>query len=165
MTNRNQGLIGLFVLFAGLIILLGKLGVFSFIGHVFWPLAILLPGIVLQLLYFSRSAPAIVLIPAGILTVYGVLFFLCNTWGWEIMAHLWPILILGIAIGLYEYYVCAASPASRNVGFVSIVLTCLSVILLIFSLLGTLGFYFIAMILILSGLWLLASRSNSKTGW
>lgn len=165
MTNRNQGLIGLFVLFAGLIILLGKLGVFSFIGHVFWPLAILLPGILLQLLYFSRSAPAVVLIPAGIFTVYGVLFFLCNTWGWWIMAYLWPVLILGVAIGLYEYYVCAASPVSRNVGFVSIVLTCLSVILLIFSLLGTLGFYFIAMILILSGLWLLASRSNSKTGW
>ncbi|MFD1989486.1 hypothetical protein ACFSGI_05915 [Paenibacillus nicotianae] len=165
MTNRNQGVIGLFIVFAGLIILLGKLGVFSFIGHIFWPLAILLPGIILQLMYFSRSAPAIVLIPAGILTVYGALFFLCNTWGWWLMGHLWPVLILGVAVGLYEYYVCAASPVSRNVGFASIALTCLSGILLIFSLLGNFAFYFIALLLILSGLWILASRSNSKTGW
>lgn len=164
-TNRNQGLIGLFIVCAGLIILLGKLGVFSFIGHVFWPLVILLPGIVLQLLYFSRSAPPIILFPAGVLTVYGALFFLCNTWGWWIMAYLWPILILGIAVGLYEYYVCAATPTSRNIGFAAIALTVLSGIMLIFSLLGAFGFYFIAFALILGGLWLLASRSNSKRGW
>ncbi|WP_017811815.1 MULTISPECIES: hypothetical protein [Paenibacillus] len=165
MTNRNQGVIAIFIILAGLVILLGKLGVFAFIGHVFWPLLILLPGVLLQLVYFSRSASSYVLIPAGILTVYGILFFFCNIWGWSLMAYLWPLLLLGIAVGLYEYYMVSSSAISRNVGFAAVVLGALSIIFLFFSLLGASAFYLIALLLIGGGIWMLFSRTNSKRGW
>ncbi|ANF97712.1 hypothetical protein [Paenibacillus bovis] len=165
MTNRNQGVIAIFIILAGLVILLGKLGVFAFIGHAFWPLLILLPGVLLQLFYFSRSASSYVLIPAGILTVYGILFFFCNIWGWSLMAYLWPVLLLGITVGLYEYYMVSASAVSRNIGFAAGVLGALSIILLFFSLLGASALYLIALLLIGGGIWMLLSRTNSKRGW
>ncbi|WP_046214735.1 hypothetical protein [Paenibacillus wulumuqiensis] len=165
MTNRNQGIIAIFIILAGLIILLGKLGVFTFIGHVFWPLLILLPGVLLQLFYFSRTAPSYVLIPAGVLTVYGILFFFCNIWGWSLMAYLWPLLLLGIAVGLYEYYMLSPFAVSRNIGFAAVILGALSIILLFFSLLGTSALYLIALLLIAAGIWMLLNRSNSKRGW
>ena len=43
MKMRNERAIGIFIVAAGIIILLGKLGVFGFIGRHFWPLLLLLP--------------------------------------------------------------------------------------------------------------------------
>lgn len=165
MINRNQGVVGIFIIAAGLIILLGKIGVFSFIGHVFWPLLILLPGLLLQLAYFSRSFPSYVLIPAGILTVYGILFFLCNTWGWWLMVYLWPLLIFGIALGLYEYYAFSSYRVRQEVGLIALVLGGISLILLLFSLLGANALYLFALLLIGIGAWLMLHRNNSKRGW
>lgn len=82
MSSKKDIQLGIFIVAAGIVILLGKLGVFGFLGRALWPLVILIPGIVLHMLFFSRRASASVLVPAGILTVYGLLFGLCNIWGW-----------------------------------------------------------------------------------
>ncbi|WP_308737477.1 hypothetical protein [Paenibacillus sp. PCH8] len=81
MKMRNEKAIGICIVAAGIIILLGKFGVFGFIGRNFWPLLILLPGIALLALYYARIAPSWSLVPAGTLTVYGVLFGITNVWG------------------------------------------------------------------------------------
>lgn len=78
---KNEKAIGLFIVVAGLVILLGKLGVFAFIGRNFWPLLLLLPGIALYVLFYARMTPAWSLLPAGVLSVYGVLFSITNIWG------------------------------------------------------------------------------------
>ena len=76
MSSRKDLALGIFIVVAGVVILLGKLGVFGFLGRTLWPLVLLLPGIFAYHV-FGRRATAAVLIPGGILTVYGLLFFIC----------------------------------------------------------------------------------------
>ena len=162
--------VGLFIAAAGIVILFGKLGVFGFLGRNLWPLLILLPGLFLHLLFFSRRASATVLIPAGVLTVYGLLFGLCNTWGWGLMKHLWPVLLLGFAVGLYEYSLHAFSQSS-GLTITAVILGLLSIILLVFSWLGTGALYVLGAILIAAGVWLITgvgktrNRNKWNRGW
>lgn len=163
MSSKNDMKLGLFIIVAGIVIVLGKLGVFGYLGRNLWPLVILLPGLYLHVLFFSRRASAVVLIPAGILTVYGLLFGLCNTWGWGLMKYLWPVLLLGVAVGLFEYAVNTSSRSSGLTG-TSGILALLSLVLLIFSLLGTGALYVLGAVLIAAGVWLISGIGKSKNG-
>jgi hypothetical protein len=161
---RNEKAIGIFILVAGIIILLGKFGVFGFIGRHFWPLLILLPGIALHACYYARLTPSWSLVPAGTLTVYGLLFGITNTWGGELMSSLWPAFLLGIAIGLLEYALAdhrrpaLILPVALGVGV-------LSIIFFGFTLLHTGIIYVLALLLIVGGMWLLFGRRRQGRGW
>jgi hypothetical protein len=161
MNSRKERMIGVGIVAAGLIILFGKLGAFSFLGRTFWPLLILIPGIILHAMYMMRKVSPFMLLPAGILTVYGFLFSLCNTWGWHLMAYLWPLLLLGVAIGLWEYAINDLS-LSRNVYTGGVILGLVSVILLMISLLRTGIIYIIAVLLIGVGIWLLLNNRGTR---
>ncbi len=63
MNSGKERMIGLGIIAVGLIILLGKLGVFSFLGQNFWPLLILIPGIILHAMYMMRKVSPIMLLP------------------------------------------------------------------------------------------------------
>ncbi|WP_339797975.1 hypothetical protein MKY19_23210 [Paenibacillus sp. FSL R5-0744] len=161
MSSKNDMRLGIFIVVAGVLILFGKLGVFGFLGRALWPLVILLPGLVLHMLFFSRRASATVLIPAGILTVYGLLFGLCNIWGWGLMKYLWPVLLLGIAVGLYEYSI--NSPRrSGGLSAIAVILGVLSIALCIFSLMGTGVIYLIGIVFIAAGIWLITGRGRTR---
>lgn len=162
MSSKNDFKLGIFIAVAGFVILFGKLGVFGFLGRVLWPLVILLPGVVLHMLFFSRRASVTVLLPAGILTVYGLLFSLCNIWGWGIMKYLWPVLLLGIAVGLYEYAIHAPR-RSGGLTTIAVILGILSIALCIFSLMGTGAIYLIAIVLVALGIWLIAGRGRTRS--
>lgn len=156
--SRNQYTAGLVILSAGLVILLGKLGVFAFIGSMFWPLFVLVPGILLHVLYFGRTLRyAAVLVPAGLLTVYGLLFFVCNAAGWNLLAVLWPVFLLGPAVGLYEYATFGHG-VPRSMQSIALGLGALSILLLLLSLLWTWGVYIVALGLIAGGAWLAFGR-------
>lgn len=166
MSSKNDMRLGIFIAAAGIIILFGKLGVFGFLGRALWPLVILIPGLFLHVLFFSRRASAAVLIPAGILTVCGLVLGFCNTWGWGFMAHLWPLLLLGVAVGLYEYSLY--SPArTGGLATTAVILGLLSLVLFIFSLLGTGALYLLGAVLIAAGIWLIAGRRKpgSRRKW
>ncbi|WP_019909283.1 hypothetical protein [Paenibacillus sp. HW567] len=163
MSSKNDMKLGVFIAAAGIVILFGKLGVFGFLGRALWPLVILIPGLFLHVLFFSRRASASVLLPAGILTVYGLLLGLCNAWGWGLMRHLWPLLLLGIAIGLYEYSLYSPGRSGR-LTTTAVILGLLSVILLVFSLLGTGALYLIGAILVAAGAWLMFGRGKPGGG-
>ena len=45
MSSRKDLALGIFIVVAGVVILLGKLGVFGFLGRTLWPLVLLAPGI------------------------------------------------------------------------------------------------------------------------
>lgn len=162
MSSKKDLMLGVFIVTAGVVILLGKLGVFGFLGRIFWPLLLLVPGLLLQVLFFIRRAPAVILIPGGILTVYGVLFLICSFWGWDLMATLWPVLILGVGIGLYEYYLYE-SPRPGGVLPAALGLMLLSVVILIFTWLNTGALYIIALVLIAAGIWLIFGRNRGRS--
>ncbi|WP_431087823.1 hypothetical protein [Paenibacillus sp. 8b26] len=163
MNSGKERMIGLGIIAVGLIILLGKLGVFSFLGQYFWPLLILIPGIILHAMYMMRKVSPIMLLPAGILSVYGFLFFLCNTWGWHLMAYLWPLLLLGVAVGLWEYAINDVT-LPRTVYTGSMILGLVSVLLLIISMLRTGIIYVFAVVLIGAGIWLMVNN-RTKRKW
>ncbi|WP_422660350.1 hypothetical protein ACK8P5_07620 [Paenibacillus sp. EC2-1] len=163
MSSKKDLMLGVFIVAAGVVILLGKLGVFGFLGRTFWPLLVLIPGLILHVLFFGRRASAAILIPAGILTVYGLLFLICSIWGWSLMGSLWPLLILGIAVGLYEYYMYE-TPRPGAVLPIALGLTLLSAVILIFTWLYTGALYIIALVLIAVGIWLIYGRKRTKSG-
>ncbi|QDH19903.1 intracellular growth attenuator family protein [Saccharibacillus brassicae] len=153
MSKNDKKAVGIFILTAGLIILLGQWGVFAFLGRVFWPLLILLPGVGLHLAFASRALPAWALIPGGTLTVYGLVFSLCNTWGFGLIEVLWPAFLLGPGLGLYEYALLGPV-RPKGIYYASLGLIVLSLVLFIFSLLGPFFLYAFSVLLILSGAWL-----------
>lgn len=166
MSSKNDMKLGVFIAAAGLVILLGKLGVFGFLGRALWPLVILVPGLFLHVLFFSRRASASVLIPAGILTVYGLVLGFCNTWGWSFMSHLWPLLLFGIAVGLYEYAFYSPVPTG-GLTATAVILGVLSLMLIVFSLLGTGALYLVGIVLVAAGVWLMFGRrkQGSRKKW
>lgn len=143
---------GIIFILAGIVILLGKWGVFSFLGAMFWPLLVLIPGILLHVLYFGRMLPAVVLVPGGMLIVYTILFIFCNIFGWDIIKYAWPVLLLGIAVGLYEYHLFGNS-RNRAILTTSLWLGGAAIVFLILTLVWSWGFYVLAIVLIGVGVW------------
>ncbi|MEF2964699.1 hypothetical protein V3851_02565 [Paenibacillus sp. M1] len=164
MSDNNKLTTGIVILAAGIIILLGKLGVFSFLGKALWPLLLLIPGIVFHLWHFWRKGPSELLLPGGILVVYSILFFIANFWGWSTFKYTWPGLILGIAIGLYEYE--RFSPTRQNGVLITAgILGAVSVILFGITLFSHAVIYLLAAALIIGGIWLIAARGKTRRGW
>ncbi|ALS27326.1 hypothetical protein ABEV74_16680 [Paenibacillus cisolokensis] len=160
---KNKYSAGIFILLAGIVILLGKLGVFSFIGSVFWPLFILVPGILLHVLFFGRLLPAVVLIPGGMLCVYALLFLFCTVSGWDNMKYVWPFFILGLAVGLYEFYLFESS-RPRFAFTASVALAAVSAAAFALILLWKWGVYLIAIALIAVGAWMMYGR-KARSRW
>ncbi|WP_239696917.1 hypothetical protein [Paenibacillus oryzisoli] len=133
------------------LLLLGKLGVFQLLISFFWPLVLLVPGLLFHLLYFNRRLPAGVLVPGGILTLYALMFFFCNLFGWGSMSYIWPGFILGPAIGLYELHLFDRG-SDRGIWIAAMVLGIISATLFALTLLVKLGIYVIALILVVVGL-------------
>ncbi|PAK55333.1 hypothetical protein [Paenibacillus sp. 7541] len=161
MSSRRDFMLGLFIIVAGVVILLGKLGFFGFVGRTLWPLVLLLPGILIHLLFFARRVSAAFLIPGGILTVYGLLFLICSLGGWGLMSALWPVLILGVAAGLYEYYLFE-TPRPARVLPLALGIALIGVLIWIFTWLQAGALYVIALVLIAIGVWLIFGRNRSK---
>ncbi|GJM72425.1 hypothetical protein HMSSN036_46410 [Paenibacillus macerans] len=129
MSDNNKLMTGILILAAGIVILLGKLGFFSFLGRAFWPLLLLIPGIVLHLWHFWRKGPSELLLPGAILVVYSIVFFIGIIGGWGTLKYTWPLFFLGIAVGLFEYDYF--SPRRQSGMFIAaLIIGAISVILL-----------------------------------
>ncbi|TYP77981.1 hypothetical protein [Paenibacillus methanolicus] len=159
--SRNNYAIGIVFLIAGAVILLGKLGLFAFIGTNFWPLFVLIPGILLHVLFFGRILPTVALIPGAILTVSALIFFFCIAFGWHHMQVLWPLLVFGGAVGLYEYHLFEMSHPKVPLT-AAIILALVSISFFVIMLFWGWGLYLIAAALIVVGAWLVAGR---RTRW
>lgn len=151
---KNKYSVGIILLAAGVIILLGKAGVFSFLGSIFWPILVLIPAVFLHVLYFGRVLPAFTLVPAGILLVYSLLFIFCNIFGWNNLRYLWPLFIFGVAVGLYEYQLFG-SPKQRYIKKIAVVLGIVSVLAILCMLLWKWGIYLIAIGCLIVGAYLI----------
>lgn len=110
--NKSSALIGFILIMIGILMLANNLGNW----HLFsmdrlWPVFILIPGLVFELGYFSGRRNPGVLVPGGILTTLGLLFFFETFTGWHWSAYTWPIYPLAVAIGLFQLYLFSGRPA------------------------------------------------------
>jgi len=100
----------LMIIFGGLILSESIFGFNIFSPLLFLPILVLGLGLSFEVSFFiNRKAPGI-LVPGGILTTIGLLFFFEVITNWQ-FAHLsWPVYILSVAIGLFQLYLFSGRP-------------------------------------------------------
>ncbi|NJD01961.1 MAG: hypothetical protein FIA99_05055 [Ruminiclostridium sp.] len=129
MRKSNTLLGALFIIIGGLLLsakyLLGD-SLINLGPEDFWPMIILLVGVAFELAYYvSLKAPGF-LVPGGILTTYGILFFFEAATDFRFAAYTWPIYIIGVAVGLFQLYMHSGKPKGLLIA-VSI-LACIAVL-------------------------------------
>lgn len=102
---------GLILVVVGGFLLANNLGEW----HIFsierlWPIFVLIPGLVFELSYFSSGRNRGFLVPGGILTTLGLLFFFETFTNWQFAAFTWPVYPLAVAIGLFQLYIFSGRP-------------------------------------------------------
>lgn len=96
---------GIILIIIGVLVLLNRIFNLNFITMSnFWPLFVLIPGLFFEAGYFVTRRDPGLLVPGGILTTIGLLFFFEVSTGWQFAADTWPIYPLAVAIGLFQLY-------------------------------------------------------------
>lgn len=107
----NTTFFGLLLVGIGIILLLNALFDWHFLRMSnLWPLFLLVPGLTFEYSYFSNRKNPGVLVPGGILTVLGLLFFFEIITNWRFSEYTWPVYIFSVAIGLYQLYLFSGKP-------------------------------------------------------
>jgi hypothetical protein len=113
MRRNNSSIGGLLIVIGGILLaarVLFNRSLFTLGTDDFWPMIILLAGAAFELGYYiSNRAPGL-LVPGGILTTCGLLFFFEVATNWRFAGYTWPVYILGVAIGLFQLYVHSGRP-------------------------------------------------------
>jgi hypothetical protein len=105
MKRINSMVWGTILLLAGLLLTLGQVGLIDLTGDLTVPVILLALSVVFHLYYFLSSGKNEgLLVPGGILLTYGLLFLAVTKLNCT-MSQLWPLFILGPAVGLFELYV------------------------------------------------------------
>ena len=169
MRKSNTFLGGLFII-VGAILLSAKYLFGSSLIHLgpddFWPMIVLMLGVMFELVYFiTMKAPGF-LVPGGILTTYGILFFFEAATDFHYAQYTWPVYILGVAIGLFQLYLFSGRPKGLLIAvgiLTGLALT--SFIVILFSIvLGSMDFgIVIPVVMIGIGLILFLSRGKMKS--
>lgn len=103
-------------------LLLIILGIGGLVGNLFdihllswgtiWPIFVLGTGLCFELAYFTTRRNPGLLVPGGILTTIGMLFFFEEFTHWYFSGYTWPIYILAVAIGLFQLYYFGGKPVA-----------------------------------------------------
>lgn len=164
--NKNGMFWGLILVIGGGCLLLNNLfDLDLFSMKRLWPIFILVPGLIFELSYFTNRNNPGVLVPGGILTVIGLLFFFETLTGWRLAGYTWPVYPLAVAFGLFQLYLASG----RNKGSLIpvLILTAVAVIAWVSMLAHTvlrwvdLGLV-IPALLVLAGLFILLRGSGPK---
>lgn len=171
MNNKRKGtmIIGLVLILLGIVYLLNNFNIFEiyfdifdigFIFSRFWPLIIIIIGLVFHYSFFTgKTSDAGLLVPGGILLVIGItcqISMLFDLWG-----YLWPGFIFAVAVGLFELYVFGSK--EKGLLIPVFILGGLSIIFLTMSLgrIWILRTYLIPIILILGGVLIVAKNRRN----
>ena len=91
------------LLLTGVLILMGELQLISISLEMVPGIVMLAISVILHILFFTGGMrqPGYIL-GGGVMLVYGILMLTCGIVGWRWMNRLWPLWILGLALGLLE---------------------------------------------------------------
>lgn len=104
MDKRNIYL-GTALILAGCLLFSNQFFDFNFFSmEFFWPMFVLIPGLIFEASFFMSGRNPGLLVPGGILTTLGMLFFFETFTHWRFAAYTWPVYILAVAIGLAQLY-------------------------------------------------------------
>lgn len=97
-------IIGVILIALGILFLGPSLNIFSL--TVMWPAILLLIGIGFFMAYFAAPKLYGLLMPASVLVLFSIPFFMCTFSGdWRQMDRLWPLFVLAVAVGfLFMYF-------------------------------------------------------------
>jgi hypothetical protein len=71
----------------------------------YWPMIILLIGAGFELVHYITMRLPAFLIPGGILITNGLLFFFEVFTDWKFSGYTWPVYIMSVAVGLFQFYI------------------------------------------------------------
>lgn len=102
--NKSATLvIGIILVLLGILFIGPSLGLFSLQNM--WPAILLLLGVGFFIGYFAARQAIGLLMPAAILTVSSIPFFICTFTGeWYRMAYLWPFFPISVSLGFFLMY-------------------------------------------------------------
>ncbi len=109
--GKHNYIWGLLMIIAGGLLLSEHFfGITIFSPMLFLPILVLGIGLSFEAGYFlNRKAPGL-LVPGGILTTIGLLFFFEVTTNWQFASRTWPIYILSVVVGLFQLYLFSGRP-------------------------------------------------------
>jgi hypothetical protein len=102
--DNQKKILGFILIFLGIIFLLENLSVIRLDFLILWPILIILGGAGFWLGYAINRKLTSFIIPGTILISYGALFLHCTIFGWDRMAALWPVFLMGPGVGFYLLY-------------------------------------------------------------
>ncbi|HBW35117.1 hypothetical protein [Desulfosporosinus sp. BICA1-9] len=161
---KSNTILGLVFVILGTFLFTNNLFYWNFFSmENFWPIFILIPGLLFEWSYFSTSRNPGLLVPGGILTFLGLLFFFEIFTNWQFSGYTWPIYPLSVAFGLFQLYLFSGRP--RGLLIPVFILSTVSVVsfgILFLQVLHTwINFGLLAPIaLILVGLFIIFRRSD-----
>lgn len=169
--KRNRSLLGGILVVIGMLLLISRYvfnSPFLSLGpDDFWPIIILMLGVGFELAYYIPLRAPGLLVPGGILTTCGLLFFFEVMTNWHFSAFTWPVYILSVAIGLFQLYLHVGRPKGLMVAIAILGgIAAVSLMIILFRVfLGVVDIgLVIPAVLVLGGLVMLFGRNGSKAG-
>jgi len=169
--RRNNSLLGGVLIIIGGLLMASKLlfnNSFLSLGpNDFWPMIILLLGVGFEFAFFIPMKAPGLLVPGGILTTYGLLFFFEVMTNWRFAAYTWPVYLLGVAIGLFQLFLFTGRHKGLliAIGIISGIAFACFIIILFRIFLGAIDIgLVIPIVLVLGGLVMVLGKSRPKAG-
>lgn len=148
--NKRNSFWGIILIFIGTSAILRQVfNIRIFSMETFWPVFVLAPGLIFEFSYFtSRRNPGL-LVPGGVLTVIGSLFFFETLTSWKFAGYTWPVYVLAPAFGLFQLYIFSERKKGNHGLLIPVfILTTVGAFSLITSIFGNI-FYWINSSLVL----------------
>ena len=99
--SRNR-LLGLFLVIIGGVLILDYYEIIRFNIWDFWPMILIYMGAKSERDYFRGHASGRSLLTGATLLTYGLYFLISNFSLWDFQGRLWPVFILGPALGFLQ---------------------------------------------------------------
>jgi len=109
--KKNNATLGIILLVIGGILLYNNLFHTNLFSMAYmWPMFVLGLGLVFEFNYFTTKKAPGLLVPGGILTTLGLLFFFETFTHWRFSDVTWPFYPLAVAVGLFQLYLFSGRP-------------------------------------------------------
>ncbi|KAA0546680.1 hypothetical protein FZW96_15735 [Bacillus sp. BGMRC 2118] len=163
--SKSNIVFGLTLILLGVLFSLQSFGVIDHFWSAFWPLFLIIPGVIFHVAFFISGAKrslAGLLVPGGILLVIGLLFVFESMTSWQFSHATWPIYLYAVSFGLFELYIFGGR--ERGLLIPVGILATVGTVFLVNELLSFQLFNLWPLILIAAGFYVMTGQKKSKQG-